>query len=941
MKRFIKMLIVILSSLGIFCFNIFSASNTSPTPTPADVRLASFALHMKLAKSSVFKNLKWQNVGPVFTGGRITDIAVCMGKTYTYYIAAASGGVWKTANNGTTWTPVFDNEGAYSIGDIAVAPSNPDILWVGTGESNSSRSSYSGTGVYKSVDGGKSWTFMGLKDSHHIGRIVIHPRNPDIVYVASIGHLYTPGGQKGVFRTTDGGKTWKAVLTFDDLPHTGAIDLVMDPKKPRVLYAAAWERHRRPWNFWEGGKGSGIYKTTDAGKTWKRLSGGFPSGDFVGRIGLAIAPSNHKIVYAIIDNQTPLPKKKNKLGFSVEDLKTMTPEQFLKLGKRKIAKFLRIHNVPRKIKASDVMRQVKSGEILPADIAKTLYDANAALVSSSVVGAQVYRSDDEGHTWHLMNQQPIHSFYNTYGYYFGNIRVDPKNPNRIFILGVPVMMSNDGGKHFKPLRYHGFHGDHHALWIDPANPQHIMDGNDGGLNVSYDGGKTWKKFNNIPIAQFYTLALDNDKPFNIYGGLQDNGVCKGSSAMDRRHSKQWEMILGGDGAYVQVDPTDSNIVYTEYQFGNMFRLNLKEEKIVNIKPFPKFGDLPYRFNWQTPIYLSPFNRYTLYVGANKLLKSVDQGEIWVEISPDLTTNPKQGDVPFGTITSIDISSFNPRRIYVGTDDGLVWTSPDDGGHWEKINKGLPQGKWVSRIVASKYFKGTVYVALTGYRDDDFNTYIYKSTDYGKSWFSIKGNLPDESVNVVREDPARCNILYLGTDCGIYASLDGGKSWMSLRCNLPTVAVHDLMVHPRDKKLVIATHGRSVYIMDAGIIEKTTKEILAKAIYIYPVEPIYLPDISWFGDSATFFFYLKENPKKLTAQVLNQKGIVVKNFKVKNVGGINQILWNLRTDKNKQQEAPEMVKPGPYILKIEADGKVESLKFEILPPKNPVDYNPES
>jgi len=917
------------------------ATNREKAETSAEIRLSSFQKHMELAGSSVFRNLKWRNVGPMVMSGRTTDIAVPESLPFTFYVAAASGGVWKTDNNGTTWTPIFDHEASASIGDIAVAPSNPNILWVGTGENNSSRSSYSGSGVYKSLDGGQTWEHVGLTNSHHIGRILIHPKDPEVVYIASMGHLYTPGGEKGVFKTVNGGKTWAHVLSFPDQPHTGVIDLVMDPKKPDILYAAAWERFRSAWNLQESGRGSGIFKSTNGGQTWKPLTQGFPSGEHIGRIGLAIPQSNQRIVYALLDNQTPRPEK-SKLGVTLKDLKTMTTEEFLALGEKKIRKLMGHYGVPEKIDWEKIRQDLLSGKITPADIARTLYDANRELVSSSVVGGEVYRSKDAGKSWEKMSDKPIDSFYNTYGYYFGEIRADPKNQHRVFILGVPLLVSMDGGKTFKRQGGPGVHADHHAFWINPKLPQHIIDGNDGGINVSYDGGKNWKKFNNMPIGQFYTVNVDMAVPYNIYGGLQDNGVYTGTSRPRARRPEPWKMVLFGDGGYVQIDPEDNNVIYTEYQFGNMFRVEREPLKFVGIKPFPELGEPPYRFNWQAPILISPHNRFTLYVGANKVLKSVDRGETWVEISPDLTLGGKPGDVPYGTITSLDVSVLRPRLLVVGTDDGLVWVSCNDGGQWEKITRGLPENKWVSRVIASRHDADTVYVALNGYRDDDFTTYLYRSRDLGKTWESIQGNLPPESVNVIREDPKRRDILYLGTDVGVWTTLDNGMIWHSLRCNLPTLYVHDLVVHPRDGELVIGTHGRSIYIFNAKIIESLTHDILKQIFYVFPVDPVRLPDSPWARVSITFNYYLKSQPKEFTMEILDLEGQLLKTLKkAPTEKGINFIAWDLMPDPPKSTEEKqtaedddiERVPPGDYTLRIRFDGDEVLQRFTVLAAKN--------
>lgn len=819
--------------------------------------------HLALKKKSPFDGLIWQSVGPQVMGGRITDIAVPKDSPYVIYVAVASGGIWKTVNNGTTWNPIFDNESCLTVGDIAVSDSDPDIIWVGGGESNSSRSSYSGTGVFKSVDGGKSWQNMGLGDTHHVGQIVIHPKDPDIVYVAAIGHLYTRNEERGLFKTDDGGKSWDKILYIND--DTGIIDVVMDPKAPDTLYAAAWQRSRKAWNFVESGPGSGIYKTLDGGLTWKQLTSGFPAGEFVGRIGLSIAQSKPDVIYALLDNQALRPEKK--------------------------------------------------------PVQKEEMDANRRLFETHIIGAEVYRSSDKGETWHKVNEGYIERFYNTYGYYFGQIRVDPKDEKKIYILGVPLMVSEDGGKTFKPIGGRGVHADHHALWIDPDNPSRLIDGNDGGLNFSYDGGKTWQKVNNMPIGQFYTVAYDMEDPYNIYGGLQDNGVYYGPHTWLPEELDPWKMILGGDGAYVQVDPLDADIVYAEFQFGNVFRIDKRKNILKSIKPEAKSGEPSLRFNWQTPILISPHNRFILYLGANKLFKSLDRGDRWYPISHDLTTNPEQGDVPYGCIVAISESPREPGLIYVGTDDGNVWVTKNSGVTWEKINQGLPPNKWVSRVEASRFDEGTVYVSLNGYRDDDFNKYIYKSPDYGKTWVSIASNLPSGPINVIREDPKNKNILYVGTDLGVYVSIDSGRSWSTLGSGLPTVYVHDLVIHPRDSDIIIGTHGRSVYVMDAEPIQGLDEKVQEKAVHLFDIMPVSLPRTPRDIPEARIYFYLRKQ-ESVYISITDKEGKVVRDSVIQGNAGFNSFSWDLVAEGTQFQR----VGPGEYkveltVGKLKLEGKL--------------------
>jgi photosystem II stability/assembly factor-like uncharacterized protein len=731
----------------------------SRTATSTEERLKSYEKHLEMKEASIFKVLEWREIGPYFVGGRIDDIEAYESNPYKFYIAAASGGLWVTENNATTWTPIFDHESSITIGDIAISQTDENLIWVGTGEQNSSRSSYAGTGVFKSTDGGKTWKNMGLNDTHHIGRVIIDPGDNNIVYVAAIGHLYTYNEERGLFKTTDGGRTWKKILYIS--PKTGVIDVVMHHKDRDILFAAAWQRERKAWNFWEGGEESGIYKSIDGGETWEKIGGGFPQTKYIGRIGLAVTPSNPNVVYAFLDNQEPKPGTKE--------------------------------------------RHIK--------------------------GAKLYRSNDSGETWTKTNQYSLDGVVFTYGYYFGNIRVAPDNEDVIYVLGVPLLKSTDGGKTFTDASHlssgasGSVHMDMHALWINPKNPKHLILGNDGCLNISYDESATWQKVDNIPLAQCYTIHYDNQEPYHIYTGLQDNGVNRGPSNFKLgRRENTWQMILFGDGGFVQPQPDDPTIVYAAIQYGNIFRVELKGKKNSKfIKPKSPDKKSPYRFNWLAPFLISPYNPHTLYMGGNKVFKSVDRGDHWLEISPDLTNRQHtDGDVPYATIVALDESPLFPGLLYAGTDDGNVWVKQGARANWEIINRGLPE-KWVTRIVASKYKRERVYVTLIGFREDDFKTYVYASDFYGKTWTSIKGNLPEEPVNVIREDPVNENILYLGTDLTVYVTIDRGSTWYSLKNNLPTIAVYDLRIHPRENELMIGTHGRGVFLLSVKYIRQLASE----------------------------------------------------------------------------------------------------------------------
>ena len=818
-----------------------------PHPTPDAERLASFKKHQLMAEKSPFRLIKWQLLGPYFPEGRVVDIEPIPDRPFSFLVASASGGVWRTDNNGTTYCPIFEGKPTYTIGDIAVAPSNPKIIYVGTGENNSSRSSYAGIGVYKSSDGGKTWKRLPLDDTHHIGRIIIHPKNPDIVYVAVIGHLYTHDNVRGLYKTIDGGKTWKRILYINE--RTGVIDIAMDPSNPDRVIAAAWERDRRAWNFVESGPGSGLYLTEDGGKTWKKITNGFPQGWFVGRIGVAFSPSNPRIVYAVMDNQKlrPLKKKPKGKGLSLEDLEKMSQEEFLKTDDKKLQELFRKYQVGYSV--SQIKKWIKQGRLTLKKLLQHINDAERQLIERRVVGPEVYRSEDGGKTWKKVNKEYLPGVFNTYGYYFGQVRVDPRNPDKLFILGVPLMVSVDGGKTWKRVKARKMHGDFHAMWIDPENPKRILVGNDGGVDFSYDGGKTWQDSHVLPITQFYTVEVEQGRvPYRICGGTQDNGVLC-TENFRTPYSPPWKLILGGDGAFVRFDPSSPQRVYAEFQFGYIFRIERGKPKF--IRPRLKPWEEPLRFNWQTPFIISHYNPFIIYLGANRVMKSYDKGEHWYPISPDLTSNPPQGDVPYGTITAISESHFKPGRLYVGTDDGRVWTTENDGAAWKRIDQGLAR-KWVSRIVASRFKEGKIYLAMTGYRDDDFKTYLYKSEDFGKTWKSIKANLPDEPVNVIREiAPGR---LVIGTDFGVYFSPSDGEFWYSLSRNLPVAAVYDLKYQRKAKELVIATHGRGVWKMDAVILEKLQPEKIGKEPYLVAVRDGLIYGINSGYDMGGFFLW---------------------------------------------------------------------------------------
>lgn len=764
----------------IFVFLAFSACNPAPPAskekvpiTDGKTRLAMFRQHREMEKTSDFKDNQWQFIGPKNVSGRMTDVAVSPDRD-AIYTASASGGVWKSTDKGDSWIPIFENEISTSIGDIAVAPSDKNILWVGTGESNIFRSSMAGCGIYKSTDGGKTWAHMGLEDTNTIARIRIHPTNPDIVYVAASGHEWTPNRERGVYKTTDGGETWAQVLYVDEL--TGAIDMDMDPVDHDVLYVSTWQRIRKRWNDPRTEPqytGSSIHKSTDGGQTWKEISEGLPLPAHRGRIGLDIAQSNPDKIYAYIDDY-------------------------------------------------EVVRE-------PTEEEKN--DDYGLPSCGFIRGAQVFVSENKGESWKRISPKDdplLQRLSNTYGWVFGQITVDPTDENIVYIQGVSMAVSKDGGRSWE--RYFNAGGDNHGMWIDPQDTNFILSNHDGGISISLDGAKTWKRSRNtVNPVQFYNVAYDMDNPFHVFGSIQDHGSRRGtvdlSQGRDSIPAVDWEGAPGGEGSNHAVNPNDPNIVYSAGFYGTLTRADLSEStRGKRIMPQVSKEEGPLRGQWLAGFILSPHDPNTIYHGLQYLFKSTDQGETWKRISPDLShNNPAElGDVKYQTIFSISESPLKKGLIYVGTDCGRAHVTKDDGESWTEILNGVPKNRWISRIIASKYDEATVYMTQNGKRNDDFAVYVWKSTDYGTTWEDISSNLPYGPVNVIREDPINKDILYVGTDLAAYISTDGGKTWSVLGANLPSAYVHDIVIHPRDNIIVIATHGRGMWAMDADPINGGNK-----------------------------------------------------------------------------------------------------------------------
>lgn len=867
MKKYFPVLIVLLG-LNIFIFS-----------QPAE----------KLG--NLFKDLKWRSIGPANMGGRTVDIDVVESDPGIIYAAIGPSGVWKSTNSGTTWEPVFENENTVSVGDIAIAQSHPQIIWVGTGEATCRNSVTIGDGVYKSTDSGKTWTNMGLKDTRHISRIVINPGDPNIVYVAAMGHLWGPNKDRGIYKTSDGGKTWEKVLYIDE--DTGFSDLAMDPSDSLILYAAAYQHRRLPYYFSSGGPQSGIYKTTDGGRTWNKLKKDLPGGN-IGRIGLDVSRSSPGVVYALIEHED----------------------------------------------------------------------------------GGIWRSEDKGESWIRMCDKETYDRVNNRPFYYSQIRVDPTDDKVIYVFSSGLFVSEDKGKKFRSISG-GTHPDHHALWINPANPLHLIDGNDGGIDISYDGGKSWRSIKHMALAEVYQIGFDMRKPYFVYCGLQDNGVWGGpSAALDTAGivNCDWYAVGGGDGFYCRVDPDDFNTVYANSQMNGLYRYDLRTGLSKRIRPEAPLTEPPYRYNWNSPVHISPHDSKTIYTGGNVLFKSTDRGHSWEIISPDLTTEDPDKMIDSGgpispentgaeihcSIITIAESPVEKGVIWCGTDDGNVQITKDGGKTWANVTgniPGLPPNTWCSRIEVSHFEKGTAYAAFDGHRHDDYNTYLYKTKDFGKTWTSIKGNLPFGWIHVIREDLMNPNLLFVGTEFGIFASLDGGKSWFSLKNNLPTLAVRDIAVHPREHDLIIGTHGRGIWILDnITPLREMSEEVLLKKAHVFSTRPATQYFLSTSKESYTkpvfqgqnpdfglfIDVYLMEKPEeKPDILIKDQNGLKIFQIKLRAVQGLQRVSWNLyqipRNEEGEEIKPPAMgyttapyAFPGKYTIELVVNDINISTLGEVLP-----------
>lgn len=965
--RSLRLLIVLLCSLSLLL---------TPLATPAQ-GLVQMQESEKPAlppinqsDNPLLKKFVWRSIGPASMGGRIDDIEAVESNPFVYYVAFATGGLWKTVNNGTTWEPIFDTYATASIGDVAICQSNPNIIWVGTGEPNNRQSSSFGDGIYKSTDGGKTFTHMGLKETQTIARVVIDPKDANTVYVAALGHLFGANRERGIYKTTDGGKSWQQVKFIDE--HTGFTDLVIDPVDTKTLYAASYQRRRTSWGFNGGGPGSALWKTTDAGKTWTKLTGnGLPEGE-LGRIGLDVARSNPNVLYAQIE-----------VGAS------------LGAGGGGGGGFGGGGGGQRQQQANQPPDPKRSG---------------------------LWRSDDKGKTWHIVSNE------NNRPMYYSQVRVDPSNENIVFTGGLNFSRSTDGGKTFRNLAGVA-HSDHHAIWINPKNGNHLMVGNDGGLDVSYDQGENFDFINTIAAAQFYAIGVDMRKPYYVCGGLQDNGSWCGPSQTRNNAgitNSEWYRVGGGDGFYVQVDPTDHTTVYAESQNGAVQRIDLKTGRSTmirpraaqrprgpqargggapqasappsaqqsgqntaqdggiqmpavrpmrqggqggqtgeqsgerqssepdpqqmmqmmqmmggfrggnplqsNIVPAPPEGE-QYRFNWSTPILISPHNPRLIYVGANKLFRSFDRGDTWTA-SPDLSKqidrdkleimgvagnkpmlSKNDGAANYGNITTIAESSILPGVLWVGTDDGNVQLSRDGGATWNNVAGNIPvltgNNHQISRVEPSHHDAGTCYVTVDAHRSDDHKPYIYVTRDYGATWTALANNLPMGNVNVIREDAKNKNLLFVGTEYGLFLSLNGGAEWQKFMTGMPTVRVDDILVHPRDNDLIAGTHGRGIWIIDdITPLQQMNDKVLAADAHLFEVRP----GTQWDNDitlsrfaggqkafkgenpqaGTAIMYYLKSAPgSDVKITISDISGKVIRDLTGTKEAGLNRVQWNLR------------------------------------------------
>jgi photosystem II stability/assembly factor-like uncharacterized protein len=939
MRRIVRGRLLLWVGLGLCLFGgrgMLAQGGGQATPNVGEV--PDLPRPINESSDPLLQRFVWRSIGPAVMGGRLDDIAVAESDPSTIYLGFATSGVWKSTNNGTTWAPIFDSQEVASIGDVEIAPSDPNIIYVGTGEPNNRQSSSFGAGVYKSTDAGKTFTYVGLKETQSIGRMVIHPKDPNTVYVAAVGHLFGPNPERGLYKTTDGGKTWTNTKFIDN--DTGFIDVVMHPTDPNTLVAASYQRRRQPWGFNGGGTGSGIWRTSDGGKSWSRLMGnGLPTNPIIGRIGLNYSRSNPRVVYAQIEVGAS-----GGTGAGVNDDGSLVQ--------------------PGQGRGGGGGGGGRGGQ----QQAPPPPDPNRS---------GVWRSDDGGKTWQFRsnnNNRPM---------YYSKIRVDPNNPDIVYTTGASAYKSTDGGKTFDNMSGQS-HGDHHQIWINPRNSNHLLIGNDGGLDVSYDQGETWEEISLMALGQFYAISADMRKPYYVCGGLQDNGSWCGPSAVRSQGgimNHHWYRIGGGDGFYTANDPRDWAIGYQESQDGATGRYNLRTGETRTIRPSgpiseqqrqqlqqlqqqgggrgggggggggrggfnPEGNIVPppppgtaFRFYWSTPFTLSRHNPDIIYLGGDRLFKSTNRGDTW-SASADLTNNIGRNDRPimgvdgkgpmaskhdgaasYSNIVTIGESPLAPAVVWVGTNDGNVQVSRDGGATFKNVAgnvQGVPKETHVSRVEPSHFEAGTCYVTFDGHRTDDHKPYVFVTRDYGATWTPISSNLPLGHVNVVREDPKSPNLLYLGTEYAFYISLNGGKEWKRFMTGLPTVRIDDILVHPRDNDLIVGTHGRSIWIIDdITPLQHLSDAVLTADAHLFPPRAA----TRWMADTqqsnglgaakhfrgqnpqggTAISYYLKSAPSgdvKITISTIG--GQVVRELEGTKLAGLNRVQWNLAPTQTQTQ-----------------------------------------
>ena len=835
--------------------------------------------------SRTFGAIEARHIGPAVMGGRIAAIDAANRDPRIIYVGSAGGGLWRSTNAGTTFKPVFDKH-TQSIGAIAIDQNNPSVVWVGTGEPWTRNSVSVGTGVYKTTDAGENWQPVGLPNSERISKIVVHPANSAIVYAAVPGHLWGNSPDRGLYKTTDGGRTWDRILYIND--STGCADVVVHPQHPDTLYASTWQFRRTPYSFQSGGPGSAMYKSVDGGKTWVKLSKGLPEGE-LGRIALAVAPSKPEVLYAVVESK-------------------------------------------------------KTG---------------------------LYRSDNNGESWTWMTSS---SEIKSRPFYFALVLVDPKDHNRVYKPGFSLGMSPDSGKSVTSMGG-GVHSDLHALWINPSDPTHMLLGTDGGIYVTFDRGGSWRFLNNLPVSQFYHVSFDLERPYNVYGGLQDNGSWMGPSRDPGGiGNRDWKNVGGGDGFYVYPDLTDKDIVYWEWQGGNILRLHKSTHETKDLKPYAREGEPKYRFNWNTPLIFSPTNPRVMYTGAQFLFRSTDKGERWERLSPDLTTNDpvKQNQEESGgltidnssaenhcTIFTISESPLDSKLLWVGTDDGNVQITRNGGKAWTNVVAnvpGLPKNTWVSCVHASAHQKGTAYATFDGHMSGDMNVYVYRTTDFGTSWTIISSDSVKGYAHVIREDLVNPNLLFVGTEYGLYVTADGGRQWAQFTGNFPKVAVMDIAIHPRESDLILATHGRGILIIDdITPLRSITPAALAAPVYIFPTKPLEMripgseQDFPGSGEfvgenpreAATLTYYLRERHVigDMKVEVYGPDGKLMATLPAGKRKGINRVNWYMRKKPPKVAPSPTlaggalfgpMVPEGTYTFKVLKDTVVYTGSVKLVP-----------